>query len=136
MKKIYKIYSCMLRNWIAFLPCTIYVLGVHRMLSLCTLGYLREGNFFTSLSSSKVAPSLSHLPLPVLTVFELHVLWRHIGAVLPECRIKRGWGISTCYRSQNWFLLFRADLNPIDLVRKVVQLPQSHPSKKRFTRLY
>ena len=32
---------------------------------------------------------LTHSPLPVLTVFVLHVLWRHVGAVLPECQIEK-----------------------------------------------
>ena len=37
----------------------------------------------------KVAHSLSHSPLPVLTVFELQGLWHHVGAVLPDCQIKK-----------------------------------------------
>ena len=61
--------------------------SVYVFITLCTLGCLRGRNFFTSLSSTRVAPSLSHSPLPVLTVFQLHVLWRHVGAILPECQI-------------------------------------------------
>ena len=51
--------------------------------------WLRGGNFFTSLPSTMIDPSLSHSPLPVLPVFELHGSWRHFGALLPERRIKK-----------------------------------------------
>ena len=73
---------------------------------------LREGNFFTSLPSTKVAPSLSHSPLPVLPVFKLHGSWRHFGAVLPDCGIKkkllttRGWKLSKIYSRDTSTLCF------------------------------
>ena len=51
--------------------------------------YTQEGNGFPSLPSTKVAHSLSHSPLPVLSIYELHGSIRHSGAILPESQIKK-----------------------------------------------
>ena len=51
--------------------------------------YTREGFDFSPLPSTKIAPSLSHSPLPVLPFFELHGAIRHNGAVELGSRIKK-----------------------------------------------
>ena len=57
--------------------------------SSCHTMYTREGFTFSPLPFTKVAPSLSHSPLPVLPIFELHGAIRHKGAVYLGSRIKK-----------------------------------------------
>ena len=52
-----------------------------RFLGKTRVMYTREGFAFSPLPSTKIAPSLSHSPLPVLPIFELHGPIRHNGAV-------------------------------------------------------
>ena len=51
--------------------------------------YTREGFGFSSFPSTKVAHSLSHSPLPVLSLHELHGPIRHNDAVQLGSRIKK-----------------------------------------------
>ena len=57
--------------------------------------YTREGFAFFPLPSTKIAPSPSHSPLPVLLFFELHGAIRHNGAVKLGSRIKKNQLLTT-----------------------------------------
>ena len=51
------------------------------------LSFLREGNEFTCLLSTKVAPSLSHSPLPVPTaeIVETTISFRYLSYIFMLC---------------------------------------------------
>ena len=51
--------------------------------------YTREGNGFPPSLLPRCPLSLSHSPLTVIPIFELHGPIRHSGAILPESRIKK-----------------------------------------------
>ena len=69
------VYSCNIWSILKLKNVTFTVLKYYYSM------YTREGFAFFPLPSTKIAPSLSHSPLPVLSIFELHGAIRHNGAV-------------------------------------------------------